>query len=74
MKQHLHLRPNRDSRWPASRWPCPAGRDPAFDDPATPADESLTTHFKSKMISYAFQQGLVEGSQFIPNDENERYR
>lgn len=34
----------------------------------------LTTHFKSKLISYARQQGLVGGSQFQPNDEGERYR
>ena len=34
----------------------------------------ITAHFKSKLISYARQNGLVEGSQFAPNDENERYR
>lgn len=34
----------------------------------------LTAHFKSKLISYARQQGLVGGNQFQPNDESERYR
>ncbi len=34
----------------------------------------ITTHFKSKLISYARQRGLVEGSQFAQNDENEHYR
>lgn len=34
----------------------------------------ITAHFKSKLISYARQRGLVVGSQFSPNDEHERYR
>lgn len=34
----------------------------------------LTAHFKSKLVSYARQRGLVGGSQFQPNDEGERYR
>jgi len=34
----------------------------------------ITAHFKSKLVSYARQRGLVGGSQFAPNDENERYR
>ncbi|MCB0107590.1 MAG: endonuclease/exonuclease/phosphatase family protein [Caldilineaceae bacterium] len=34
----------------------------------------LTAHFKSKLISYARQRGLVGGNQFQPNDEGERYR
>jgi len=34
----------------------------------------VTAHFKSKLINYARQQGLVGGSQFNPNDEGERLR
>jgi hypothetical protein len=34
----------------------------------------LTAHFKSKLINYARQQGLVGGSKFAPNDEGERLR
>jgi endonuclease/exonuclease/phosphatase family metal-dependent hydrolase len=34
----------------------------------------VTAHFKSKLISYARQGGVVGGSQFQPNDEGERYR
>ncbi len=34
----------------------------------------LTAHFKSKLMSYAREPGLVAGSQFQPNDEGERYR
>jgi endonuclease/exonuclease/phosphatase family metal-dependent hydrolase len=34
----------------------------------------VNAHFKSKLISYARQRGLVGGSQFQPNDEGERYR
>lgn len=34
----------------------------------------VTAHFKSKLISYARQLGLVGGSRFQPNDEGERYR
>jgi endonuclease/exonuclease/phosphatase family metal-dependent hydrolase len=34
----------------------------------------LTAHFKSKLISYPRQQGVVEGPQFAPNDEGERLR
>jgi endonuclease/exonuclease/phosphatase family metal-dependent hydrolase len=34
----------------------------------------VTAHFKSKLINYARQQGLVGGSQFTPNDEGERLR
>jgi endonuclease/exonuclease/phosphatase family metal-dependent hydrolase len=34
----------------------------------------VAVHFKSKLISYARQRGLVGGSQFQPNDEGERYR
>jgi endonuclease/exonuclease/phosphatase family metal-dependent hydrolase len=34
----------------------------------------ITAHFKSKLVSYARQRGLVGGCQFAPNDENERYR
>jgi endonuclease/exonuclease/phosphatase family metal-dependent hydrolase len=34
----------------------------------------VTAHFKSKLINYARQQGLVGGSKFAPNDEGERLR
>lgn len=34
----------------------------------------ITAHFKSKLINYARQPGLVGGSRFQPNDEGERYR
>jgi endonuclease/exonuclease/phosphatase family metal-dependent hydrolase len=34
----------------------------------------ISAHFKSKLISYARQAGVVGGSQFQPNDEGERYR
>jgi endonuclease/exonuclease/phosphatase family metal-dependent hydrolase len=34
----------------------------------------VTAHFKSKLVSYARQRGLVGGSQFAPNDEGERLR
>ena len=34
----------------------------------------ISAHFKSKLISYARQVGVVGGSQFEPNDEGERYR
>lgn len=34
----------------------------------------VTVHFKSKLISYARQRGVVGGSRFQPNDEGERYR
>jgi endonuclease/exonuclease/phosphatase family metal-dependent hydrolase len=34
----------------------------------------ITAHFKSKLITYARQAGLVGGNQFQPNDEGERYR
>lgn len=34
----------------------------------------ITAHFKSKLITYARERGVVEGSQFNPNDEGERYR
>jgi endonuclease/exonuclease/phosphatase family metal-dependent hydrolase len=34
----------------------------------------LTAHFKSKLISYVRQRGVVGGSQFQPNDEGERFR
>jgi endonuclease/exonuclease/phosphatase family metal-dependent hydrolase len=34
----------------------------------------VTAHFKSKLVSYARQRGLVGGSKFGPNDEGERYR
>jgi endonuclease/exonuclease/phosphatase family metal-dependent hydrolase len=34
----------------------------------------ITAHFKSKLISYARQKGLVGGNRFAPNDEGERYR
>ena len=34
----------------------------------------ISAHFKSKLISYARQRGLVGGSRFQPNDEGERYR
>jgi endonuclease/exonuclease/phosphatase family metal-dependent hydrolase len=34
----------------------------------------LNAHFKSKLISYARQQGLVGGQTFAPNDEGERLR
>ena len=34
----------------------------------------VNVHFKSKLISYARQKGLVGGSTFRPNDEGERYR
>lgn len=34
----------------------------------------ITAHFKSKLISYARQRGVVGGSRFKPNDEGERYR
>lgn len=34
----------------------------------------ITAHFKSKLISFARQTGVVGGSQFQPNDEGERYR
>jgi hypothetical protein len=34
----------------------------------------VTAHFKSKLINYARQRGLVGGSQFAPNDEGERNR
>lgn len=34
----------------------------------------ITAHFKSKLISYPRLKGVVTGSTFNPNDENERYR
>lgn len=34
----------------------------------------ITAHFKSKLINYARQRGVVEGSRFRPNDEGERNR
>ena len=34
----------------------------------------ISAHFKSKLISYARQTGVVGGSRFQPNDEGERYR
>jgi len=34
----------------------------------------ISAHFKSKLISYARQRGVVGGSKFQPNDEGERYR
>ena len=34
----------------------------------------LNAHFKSKLISYARERGLVDGHRFQPNDEGERYR
>lgn len=34
----------------------------------------LNTHFKSKLITYPRQRGLVQGSRFQPKDEGERYR
>jgi hypothetical protein len=34
----------------------------------------VTAHFKSKLISYPRQAGVVEGSRFAPNDEGERLR
>jgi endonuclease/exonuclease/phosphatase family metal-dependent hydrolase len=34
----------------------------------------ITAHFKSKLIQYPRQRGVVAGSRFSPNDENERYR
>src|SRR6266542_289005 len=34
----------------------------------------ISANFKSKLISYAPQIGVVGGSQFQPNDEGERYR
>jgi hypothetical protein len=34
----------------------------------------LNAHFKSKLISYARQRGLVGGQTFAPNDEGERLR
>lgn len=34
----------------------------------------INAHLKSKLINYARRRGLVGGSQFLPNDENERYR
>ncbi len=34
----------------------------------------VTTHFKSKLISYERRPGLVGGNQFAPNDEGERLR
>jgi hypothetical protein len=34
----------------------------------------IVAHLKSKLITYGRQPGLVEGSQFDPNDEGERLR
>ena len=34
----------------------------------------LNAHFKSKLITYERQPGLVGGNPFQPNDESERYR
>ncbi len=34
----------------------------------------ITAHFKSKLISYPRLKGVVAGSTFSPNDEDERYR
>jgi endonuclease/exonuclease/phosphatase family metal-dependent hydrolase len=34
----------------------------------------LSVHFKSKLITYPRQRGLVQGSRFQPKDEGERYR
>ena len=34
----------------------------------------ITAHFKSKLITYAREEGLMEGSRFQPYDENERFR
>jgi hypothetical protein len=34
----------------------------------------VTTHLKSKLISYPRQAGVVTGSRFAPNDEGERLR
>lgn len=34
----------------------------------------LSCHFKSKLIRYPRRRGLAGGSQFEPNDEDERYR
>ena len=34
----------------------------------------ITAHFKSKLISYPRVKGVVAGSRFNPNDEDERYR
>ena len=34
----------------------------------------VAAHFKSKLISYLCQAGVVEGPQFAPNEEGERLR